>query len=127
MATDTMRKWKLYCEQCDVQSERWEWASKFPLSCEECSSQLFLWSDKFDKAPSIIGDEIPGGIEIRHLDPEAKRYYSKTDIKRRCNELGWNWADDTPGPYKVPWSGRRKEPERPAPLTNATKIPVPTK
>lgn len=82
----------------------------FP-ACATCGEQTsILWS----KPATVIGDDIPGGIEIRHgicnPDGTPKRYYSKTEIKRAANEKGLVWGDDTPGkPYKVNWSGRRAD------------------
>lgn len=84
----------------------------YPL-CPQCGLQTErLWTS----APGIAGDDIPGGIVIRHLGAEPRKYYSNTEIKRACNELGWTRDGDTPKAYKVHWSGRRKEQERPAPM-----------
>lgn len=60
---------------------------------------------------SVIGDEFPGGIWIKHgaVNPDGspRKFYSKTEIKRVLNEKGLKWSDDTPGKaYKVSWSGR---------------------
>jgi hypothetical protein len=77
-------------------------------TCGEATS--ILWT----QTAAIIGDDIPGGIEMRHgicnPDGTPKRYYSKTEIKRAANEKGLSWGDDTPGkPYKVSWNGRRAD------------------
>lgn len=105
-ATDTMREWLVFCQPCDKKFEIWEWASKLPIKCPSCDQPTELYHEG-DRSAAVIGDDIPGGVEIRHLDPTPRRYYSKTEIKRRCNEKGMNWADDTPGPYKVRWSGKK--------------------
>ena len=62
----------------------------------------------------IIADDFPGGVEIKHglvnPDGSARKFYSKTEMKRAANEAGLKWADDSPGrPYKVRWSGRRND------------------
>jgi hypothetical protein len=59
----------------------------------------------------VVGDDIPGGIEIKHgicnPDGTPRRYHSKTEIRRAANEKGLKLAEDTPGkPYKVHWSGK---------------------
>lgn len=80
----------------------------YPL-CPKCGEQTErLWS----ASAGIIVDDFPGGYVVRHglVNPDGspRTFYSKTEIKRACNELGWKQADDTPGkPYKVHWSGRR--------------------
>lgn len=74
-------------------------------ACPECGEPTeTLWT----QSQAVIGDDIPGGVVIRHLDPEPRRYYSKTEIRRRANERGWIQDGDTPKPYKVHWSGRRQ-------------------
>lgn len=57
----------------------------------------------------IEGDDIPGGVVVRHLTPEPFKAYSKTEIKRVANERGWVIAGDTPKNYSVAWSGVRKD------------------
>mgnify|MGYP001566632399 CR=1 FL=1 len=89
--------------------------------CERCFEEVLDSSDHgLNKCPlqprpagfGVIGDDIPGGLVVKHLDKTPKRYYSKTDIKRAANERGWVIAGDSPRPYKVPWSGRVNEPWR---------------
>lgn len=81
----------------------------FP-ACPQCGEQTqILWASS--AAAAVVGDDIPGGIEIRHgicnPDGTPKRYYSKSDIKRALNEKGLVIVGDTPGrAYKVNWSGR---------------------
>src|SRR3990167_7757364 len=106
----TYRKWLVRCDACDKNWEDFAWDYNLPIVCKSCNAPTYLFDPRFDTAPGIIGDDIPGGVEINHLDPEVRRYYSKTEIKRRCNELGWVHADDTPKPYKVAWSCKVKEP-----------------
>ena|SRR3990167_26793 len=64
-------------------------------------------------APGIGTDDIPGGLVIRHglVGPngEPRKFYSKTDIKRAANEAGLTQGYDSPRPYKVSWSGRRRD------------------
>ncbi len=84
----------------------------FPL-CAKCGEQTsILWSAAGNVA--VIGDDIPGGIEMKHgicnPDGTPKRYYSKTEIKIAANKRGLSWGDDTPGkPYNVKWDGRRTD------------------
>ena len=64
----------------------------------------------------VRGDDIPGGILIRHgicnADGTPKKYYSKTEIRRAADEKGYTIGDDTPKPYKINWSGRTTRPEQ---------------
>lgn len=65
------------------------------------------------RAHSVIGDDIPGGIEIRHglcnPDGTPKRYYSKTEIKEAERRTGWvNHVEHVPmrGSDKSPHTSR---------------------
>lgn len=105
----TFKEWLVHCDPCDQNFKILEWAHKLPILCPLCDKPTALWSDKWERAPGVVGDDIPGGIEIRHLSPNPEKFYSRTEIKRACNERGWTWNGDTPKPYNVPWSGRRKD------------------
>ena len=90
-----------------------------PVICDKCLAELQIGQYPFCGGDptkhvfahnNVISDGIPGGVWIHHLSSMPKRFYSQTDIKRACNELGWSRDGDTPGkPYKVKWSGRREE------------------
>ena len=108
MATLTMRQWLVRCDDCDKNWEEWSWSNELPILCKSCNEPTYLFDPRFDRAPGIVTDGIPGGIDIRHLGPQTQRFYSKTDIKRACNEGGWTQDGDTPKPYNVQWSGKRK-------------------
>lgn len=93
-------------------------ALREPTICEKCGKELqagdwpFCGGNPNKHVPAhvgVIGDDIPGGIWIRHFENEPMKFYSKTEIKRAANERGLTWGDDTPKPYKVQWSGRTKE------------------
>ena len=80
--------------------------------CMECGLHMeTLWRTYNG---GVEQDSIEGGLEIQHgsgiINPDGspKRYYSKTELRRACNEAGWSISGDTPKPYKVAWSGRRK-------------------
>ena len=70
-------------------------------------------------APAVADDDIPGGYLVKHgrglinADGSPKRYYSKTELRRACNEHNWTIGGDTPKPYKVQWSGKRKDSDAP--------------
>lgn len=112
----TLRKWLVRCDPCDKSWEEWAWNYELPVLCKSCNEPTYLWNGKLDEAPGIIGDDIPGGVVINHLTPTPQRFYSKTEIKRACNELGWTQMGDTPKPYNVAWSGKSKEAPRPEPI-----------
>lgn len=60
----------------------------------------------------VIGDDIPGGLEVKHglcnPDGSPRKFYSKTEIRRAANEAGLTMGNDTPKPYRVNWSGITK-------------------
>ena len=114
MRGGTKREWELICSGCEQVIKRWVWNYDLDSqTCDNCQSQLFLYQEERGSAPGIIGDSIPGGLEIRHglVDPvplQPRKFYSKTEIKRAANEAGLSWSGDTPKPYPVQWSGVRK-------------------
>ena len=76
-------------------------------ACPECGGVMeTLWRGV---APGVVGDDIPGGLVVKHLTAQPQKFYSKTEIKRAANELGWVGTEDTPKPYAVKWSGKRKD------------------
>ena len=76
-------------------------------SCPECGeSTETLW---LGTAPGVSADSFTGGITIRHLSHKPLRFDTKTELKRYCNEPGWVNADEPPKPYRVHWSGIRKD------------------
>jgi hypothetical protein len=52
------------------------------------------------QAPAVIGDDIPGGIEIRHgichPDGSPRRFYSKSEIRETARKAGWTIDGETP-------------------------------
>jgi len=89
--------------------------------CDFCNTELqigdypFCRGNPINHVPTqqgVIGDDIPGGIEIRHglvnADGSPRRFYSKTEIKRAANEKGLSQDGDTAKPYRVRWSGRKE-------------------
>lgn len=126
MARYHYRKWLLHCILCEWSGEQWHWAHKLEQAiCPECQSGALPWDGKIGDAPGIMTDDIPGGILIKHgicnPDGSPKRYYSKTEIRKACNETGWTMNGDTPKPYKVRWSGTVKEEPRPEPMVTRAK------
>lgn len=109
MAIYTYKEWLVRCEPCEQNLKLWEWSHQLPPKCPMCDQPTLLWTEQTGQAPGVIPDDIPGGVEIRHLSATPERFYSKTEIKRACNERGWTWNGDTPKPYNVPWSGKRNE------------------
>lgn len=110
-----MTTWHLVCDNCDHTTKILCWDYELPQPCQLCE-QGELAPAVSRQVHGIIGDDIPGGLEIRHLDAQPRKYYSKTEIKRACNERGVIWSDDTPKPYKVAWSGKQREPEKVKPM-----------
>lgn len=76
--------------------------------CKECNEPTgTLWRTY---GGGIKGDDIPGGMQIRHglvnADGSPRTFYSRTEIRKAANEKGLVLEGDTPGkPYKVKWSG----------------------
>ena len=75
------------------------------LWCWPCHNEV-KYAHVMGTAANVIGDDIPGGIEIRHgvcnPDGTPKRYYSKSSIRQAAWEAGYFQGDDTPRPnYRI--------------------------
>ena len=88
------------------------------MICERCFAEVLSEKDHgVGRCPlqpryagfGVVGDELPDRTEIRHLSHKPLRFNSKTELKRYCNEHGWVNSGDTPHPYRVKWSGIRKD------------------
>jgi hypothetical protein len=115
-----MTSWPAACS-CGFKGKILEWDYN-PLICPSCGEEAYHCEEtpRFGQAPGIAGDDIPGGIEIRHglvnADGSPRKFYSKTAIRQAANEEGLTMNGDTPKPYNVRWSGKAKEAPRPAPI-----------
>ena len=66
--------------------------------CEKCGIPYGIGDWPFCKGGhgrytgGVIGDDIPGGIEIRHglcnEDGSPRRYYSHSEIEKECKKRG---------------------------------------
>lgn len=68
-------------------------------TCGEATETLWLPSS----SPNVIGDDIPGGILIKHgichEDGSPKKYYSKSDMAKAAKAKGLtNYVVHTPPP-----------------------------
>jgi hypothetical protein len=84
-----MPLYDIRCNTCNEESVRYSSVDNRRLPCEKCGSEIELL---FKAANSVIGDDIPGGIEIRHglcnEDGSPRRYYSKSEIAAEANRRG---------------------------------------
>lgn len=81
----------------------------FDLICSNGHEQIDIWANRYDDRPTcpicgqttdtlwrspaaVIGDDIPGGVEIRHglcnEDGSPRKYYSKSEINREAKRRG---------------------------------------
>lgn len=111
----TFKEWPIKCNTiCGFKGKLLAWDHDLPIACPTCGEPTLvdggiLWG----QSAGVIGDDIPGGIEIKHglcnPDGTPRRYYSKTEIKRAANEAGYTISGDTCKPYPVQWSGRQEK------------------
>ena len=88
------------------------------MQCERCFEEVLSELEHgLGKCPlqpryagfGVVGDELPDRTEFRHLSHKPLRFDTKTELKRYCNEHGWVHSGDSPKPYRVQWSGKRKD------------------
>lgn len=78
------------------------------IKCDRCGVEYGIGDWPFCKGGhtkplgSVIGDDIPGGVWIRHgicnPDGTPKKYYSKSEIKKAAFENNLTHGFDTPKP-----------------------------
>lgn len=103
------------CCQCgSVFLDQWEPVEMPVLDCHLCVGGVLnrVW---MGKSAGVIGDDIPGGIDIRHGlcndDGSPRRFYSKSEIAREAKAKGLvQQIRHVPGPgsdrskYTTRWS-----------------------
>lgn len=78
------------CDTCGAEFERFRAiAQSETAECECGGGAIRVWRHK---GSHVIGDEIPGGVEIRHglcnEDGSPRRYYSKSEMAREASRRG---------------------------------------
>ncbi len=77
------------CSKCEKEWVRYSSVDNRNLPCETCSEPIEII---FKASAGVIGDEIPGGVEIRHglcnEDGTPRRYYSHSEIKAEAARRG---------------------------------------
>jgi hypothetical protein len=70
--------------------------------CEKCGEPFEIGDWPFCPHGAyrggVIGDDIPGGVLIHHMEAEPIRFYSKSAIKKAAFERGLTHGYDTPKP-----------------------------
>lgn len=80
------------CESCQkVEMDVLEAVSTIDHVCT-CGGQMKrVWIG--GRVSAVIGDDIPGGMEVRHglcnEDGSPRKYYSKSEMKREATQRGW--------------------------------------
>lgn len=81
------------CHECQtIKEDCWEsMSANEPIPCK-CGGKL-VRVILSHRQPSVIGDDIPGGVLIENAicnpDGTPKRYYSKSEIARAAEAAGW--------------------------------------
>jgi hypothetical protein len=70
------------------------------MTCDKCGQSLEVGDWPFcphgQGTSAVIGDDIPGGVVIRHMSSIPQTFYSKSAIKKAAFERGLTHGDDTP-------------------------------
>lgn len=101
-----MPKYDFICAEQHVQADQIVPVGTRPV-CPVCGGATeILWQRSF---PNIIRDEIPGGMTITNMSAKPETFYSHSEHKRRCKELGIVPHDEhvgVPGSDKSPHTRR---------------------
>lgn len=103
---DTFKEVKLRCTACEWKGRKFLWSYEGPL-CDACGAMAEPDDVLLARAPGVIPDSIPGGLDVRHglcnADGSPRRYYSKTDIKAEAARRGWTISGETPKDPGARW------------------------
>lgn len=117
MPTHVMKK-RFYVCSCGADLVEIRWSNDPLPTCPKDGCGLEMHEDygQFGLAPGIIGDEIPGGLEIKHglcnPDGSPRKFYSKSDIRKAAWEAGYTISGETPRPNPRIVEDRHRENER---------------
>jgi hypothetical protein len=105
LVRSTFRQWSLECE-CGWAGKLLAWDYD-PKPCPRCGEQTSR-QVAVSLAPSVIGDDIPGGVVMEHGvchdDGTPRKFYSKSEIIRVAREKGLVRVGETPGkPVGTRW------------------------
>jgi hypothetical protein len=94
----TFRQWRQECE-CGWAGLILAWDYD-PKPCPRCGAQTSR-QVTHNLAPSVIGDDIPGGIVMEHgvcyEDGSPRTFYSKSEIRQVARAKGLVRVGETPG------------------------------
>jgi hypothetical protein len=80
-----MPRYDFVCTNGHQQIDVWAKYGERP-ACPECGAATdILWQSSF---PNIIPDDVPGGFTVEHMSATPETFYSKSEHRRRCKELG---------------------------------------
>lgn len=114
---DTMKK-RAYVCTCGADLVDYRWTSDPLPTCpkEGCNLEMHEDFGQFGLAPFVVGDDIPGGLEVKHgicnPDGSPRKYYSKSEIRRAASEAGYTIFGETPKPNSRVTEQRWAEAER---------------
>jgi hypothetical protein len=89
---------KFLCEPCGARLDVWLWDSD-PAPLCSCGRQTIPFSERAERAPTVIGDDIPGGMLLEHVafkDGKPQRFYSKNAMREAARKAGWTRYGETP-------------------------------
>ena len=92
---------RLYVCACGNTFAGWHWETDPLPVCGPCNKSMDEQGDPaLGESASVIGDDIPGGLLVRHAicnpDGTPRRYYSKSAIREAAREAGWTIDGETP-------------------------------
>jgi hypothetical protein len=96
----TFREREYFCGLCRVATAAWRWDTDQTPPCPVCGVAMAEVTHEPSHAHAVIGDDIPGGLEIRHAichdDGTPRRFYSKSAIREAARKAGWTIDGETP-------------------------------
>jgi len=104
MSVTTFKEHIQWCGYCSTKHKILCWSYDPPTDCPDCGLEMFFHEDTLGQAPGVISDELHGYAAkhgVCNPDGTARKFYSKTDLKRALNEAGLTIDGDTPKPYRV--------------------------
>jgi|SRR6516225_4114733 hypothetical protein len=87
------KQWRFECTECHQITKHICWdadLATFDPTCP-CGGHLFP-EHALKPNAGVVGDDIPGGLVMEHVEP-GRKVYSRTELKARLARKGYQLSD----------------------------------
>lgn len=86
------KPYTLHCDRCDAQKTLLLWDGDTYESNCPCGGEFRDANYTLKKVEGVVGDDIPGGMIMEHVEP-GRKVYSRTELNQVLAKHGWRVSD----------------------------------